>query len=222
MSFFRRFAWIFAAPQRVYDDIRESRVSWWQPWLMVSLLFVISTWLMLPVQRVLLENNPKLAGENIDAQMKITQIFQMVMAPALVLVGALIAAGISYVLVTLQSKAATFKTYFTLILFADVVAVSGYAATALFLRLHGVDNITSPDDLSTPFSLRVLAPEAGSVLKGLLGSIDFFAIWGLTLVAMGLRRIYGFTMAAAIGCVLPLWFLYAAFAILGEMFGMAG
>jgi len=40
---------------------------------------------------------------------------------------------------------------------------------------------------------------------------------------MGLRRVFGLSLGAAIACVIPVWLLYATMSILGEMFGgMAG
>lgn len=219
MSFFRHFVSIFVSPGRVFDDIREAKVSWWQPWLMVSILVMIATWLLLPVQAAMIEANPELGGgENAAAMMKAAQIFQVLIAPVMVLIVTVILAAVSYVMVTLMSREATFKKYFTLILFADVVASLGFLATVLILRARGLDQITTPDDLKVGLSLRPLAPGAGPVVGGLLGSIEFFAVWGFALIAMGLRRVFGLGLGAAIACCIPLWVLYTGFTIVGEMF----
>jgi hypothetical protein len=148
---------------------------------------------------------------------------QLIIAPAGVLILAFVLAGLSYVVVTLASKAATFKQYLTLMLFTDVVGVVGYLITTTIVRLRGVENITVPDDARFSLSLRMLAPENSAALKGLFGSIEFFAIWGFVLIVMGLRRIFGLSLGAAIACVIPVWLLYAVMGILGETFGgMAG
>ncbi len=219
MSFFRHFISIFVSPNRVFDEIRDATVSWWQPWLMVSFLVVIATWLMLPVQAALIAASPDMAGaENAAAMVKATQLVQVIIAPVMVLIVSVIVTAISYVMVTLMSKEATFKKYFTLIMFADVVASVGFLATVIILRARGVDQVASPDDLKVGLSLRPLAPDAGPFIGGLLGSIEFFAVWGFALIVLGLRRILGFSLGAAIACSIPLWLLYTTFTIVGEMF----
>lgn len=218
MSIFRYFIAIFVSPYKVFDAIRESKVSWWQPWLMVSVIMVIATWLMLPIQAALIEATPELAGEMDSTAMKISQIVQVVVVPVIVLIAALIVTAISYVMVTLMSKEATFKKYFTLILFADVIASIGFIATILILRARGLDQVASPEDLKAGLSLRPLVPDAGPVLGGILGSVEFFAIWGFTLIVLGLRRLFGFSLGAAIACCIPLWVMYTLFTVVGEVF----
>lgn len=219
MSFFRYFVSIFVSPNRVFDDIRDSKVGWWKPWLMVSVVVVIATYLMLPIQAALIAASPDVGNaENAAAMIKATQLVQVVVAPVMVLIVSVIVTAISYVMVTLMSKDATFKKYFTLILFADVVASVGFLATVIILRLRGVDQVASPEDLKVGLSLRPLAPDAGPFLGGLLGSIEFFAVWGFALIVLGLRRMLGFGLGAALACSIPLWLLYTTFTIMGEMF----
>jgi hypothetical protein len=218
MSFFQRLFSIFVSPHRVFDDIRESRVSWWQPWIIVSMVYVVATWLMAPLQQAMLEANPQFQGQGAGDQMGLMRTVGIVMAPAMALVVTALAAGITYVLVTLTSKEATFKKYFTLLFFANVVFAVGYLLTTVLLRLRGIENVTSPEDMQVSLSLRVLAPEGSSLLKGLLGSIEFFSIWGLVLVVVGLRRVFAMRTGQAIGCVIPLWVIFAAFSVLGEVF----
>jgi hypothetical protein len=146
----------------------------------------------------------------------------IVIAPAMALIIAFIAAGITYVFVTMQSKEATFKKYFTLILFTNLVYSLGYLVTAIILRARGVDGITSPEDLKISLSLRLLAPEANPVVRGLLSSIEFFSIWGLTLVALGLKRIFNLRTGQALAAVIPLWAIYALLSVLGEVFSGFG
>ncbi|HEX6791317.1 MAG TPA: YIP1 family protein [Candidatus Krumholzibacteria bacterium] len=218
MSFFRRFGAIFFSPYQVFDDIRDARVSWWQPWLMVSVLMMVATALSLPAQTALLENNPDLAGaENAAKMVKITQYVQLALSPVLVLLFAVIMTAVSYVVVTLVSKEATFKKYFTLILFTDVVAIVGYVVTSILLRARGFDQIASPEDMKVGLSLRLLAPDASPVVKGLLGGVEFFAVWGFTLAVLGLRRVFGLALGAAIACSIPLWLIYMALAVVGEL-----
>jgi hypothetical protein len=219
--FFRRFLWIYVSPTRVFDDIRDSKVGWWQPWLWVSILFVVGSVLMVPAQRAVMELNPKMTPEMMEKAAPFMYA-PLVLAPAMALIVALLAAGVSYVFVTMQSKEATFKKYFTLILFTNLIYSLGYVITAVILRARGVDNITSPEDVKISLSLRLFAPEANAVVRGLLSSIEFFSIWGLALVAVGLKRIFNLRTGQAIACVIPLWLIYAVMSVLGEVFSNFG
>jgi hypothetical protein len=219
--FFRRFLSIYVSPTRVFDDIRDAKVGWWQPWVWVSILFVIGSFLMVPAQRAVMALNPKMTPEMMEKAAPFMYA-PIVIAPAMALIIAFIAAGITYVFVTMQSKEATFKKYFTLILFTNLVYSLGYLVTAIILRARGVDGITSPEDLKISLSLRLLAPEANPVVRGLLSSIEFFSIWGLTLVALGLKRIFNLRTGQALAAVIPLWAIYALLSVLGEVFSGFG
>jgi hypothetical protein len=219
--FFRRFFQIYVSPTRVFDDIRESRVNWWQPWLMTAVLFIIGGWLAMPAQRAVMELNPKMTPEMAE-KMGTAAYFQLILAPAMVLLVGLLAAGVSYVVVTLQSKEATFKKYFTLILFTQLIYALGYVIISAILRIRGTEGITSPEDVRISFSLRMLAPEANAVVRGLLASIEFFSLWGLTLTALGLKRIFNLRTGQAVACIIPLWLIYAVLSIVGEVFANFG
>jgi len=223
MNLLRRMVWMFVSPSRVFDEIRENRASWIHAWIVVGVLYVIISWLGLPIQRALLDINPTdLPAEQLERQIAMTEKFgyiQLILAPAGVLLLALATAGISYVLVTVLSRASNFKQYFTITMYSDIVGAAGYLLTTLIVRLRGVENIVEPDDARFSLSLRMLAPPESAALKGLLGTFDFFGIWVLVLVVMGLQRVFGMSRGAAIACVIPVWLLYAALSILGEKFG---
>jgi hypothetical protein len=215
---FRRFFQIYTSPTKVFDDIRDSKVSWWQPWLLASILLIIAGWLAIPVTRAVMLLNPKMTPEMAQKG----PYFQLVVGPAFLLIFGLIAAGVSYVVVTLQSKEATFKKHFTLILFTQLIFLLGNVIVAAILRARGTGNITSPEDAHLSFSLRMLAPEANAVVRGLLATFDFFSLWGLVLTALGLKRIFNMRTGQAIACIIPLWLIYAVISILQEIFAKMG
>ncbi|HKW15706.1 MAG TPA: YIP1 family protein [Candidatus Krumholzibacteria bacterium] len=218
---FRRFFQIYTSPTKVFDDIRDSKVSWWQPWIFTSILFIIGGWLAMPAQHAVMMLNPKITPDMADKMGK-AAYFQLIIAPAMVLLIGLIAGGISYVVVTLQAKEATFKKYFTLILFTQLIYALGYVIVCAILRARGTEGITSPEDVKISFSLRMLAPEANPVVRGLLASIEFFSLWGLVLTAMGLKRIFNLRTGQAVACIIPLWLIYAVLSIVGEVFSKMG
>lgn len=221
MGFFKRLVWIFTAPNKVFDDIRERRVTWLQPWIFASVIYMVITWIAMPIQRAVLEVHPTLTSAQIDAQLDMMDRFGfmwIILAPAGILIITFIMAGISYIAVTLATRAATFKQYLTLSFFTGIVGMIGQLVSSIIIRARGLDNIMSPEDAQMSLSLRALAPD-NAVLRGLFGSVEFFAIWSLVLLAMGLMRIFGMKRGQAIGVAVFLWILYAGMVILGESFG---
>lgn len=225
MNFLNRLVWIFVSPHRVFDDIREHRVSWVQPWILSSLFYILITWIMLPVQSVLLELNTEMTTEQIDQQLDILERFGfmwIILAPAGVLLITFVTAGLSYIVVTMASRAATFKQYFALSFYTGIVGMTGQLISSIIVRVRGLDAIQEPQDAQLSLSLRALVPEGSAVVRGLMGSIEFFALWSLVLIVMGLMRIFGMSRAQAIGVAVMLWVLYAATVIIGEIFGGMG
>jgi membrane protein, antimicrobial resistance system len=223
MNFLNRFVWIFVSPARVFDDIKEHRVRWVQPYLIVAALTMVVQWLSMPVQRVLIENNPRdLPAEQVDKAIEMMDRFgfiPLILVPAGVLLVSLVVAALCYILVTVLSRAATFKQFFTLTLFASVVSTTGQLISTIIVRARGLERIVEPRDAQMALSLKVLAPESSAALRGLFGSFEFFACWAFVLVGMGLVRIFGMTRGAAIAALVPMWIIYVAALIASEMFG---
>jgi membrane protein, antimicrobial resistance system len=214
--------WIFTSPTRVFDDIREHRVRWVEPWLIVSVVTMVVTWLSLPLQRAILEINPhNLSPENVDKQIQMITRFglvQVLVTPIGVMVLSLVVAGLTYILVTILCRAATFRQYFTLLMFTSVVSSAGQLLTTAIVRLRGFEAVQSADDIRLSLSLRFLAPENNAALKGLFSSFDFFIVWALVLIVMGLMRIFDMKRNTAIAAIVPMWIIYAVALIVGEVF----
>ncbi|HXV13045.1 MAG TPA: Yip1 family protein [Candidatus Krumholzibacteria bacterium] len=225
MDFLIRLGWIFTSPGRVFDDIRERRVSWVQPWLISSAIYALITWIAMPIQRAILEVHPDLTTEQIDQQIEMMDSFGfmwVILAPAGALIITFVMAGLSYIAVTMASRAANFKQYLTLSFYTGIVGMMGQLVSALVIRARGLENITGPEDGQMALSLRAIAPD-NAALRGLYGSIEFFAIWSLVLVAMGLMRIFGMSRGASIAVAVVLWVLYAGMMVIAEVLGgMAG
>ncbi|MDH4037034.1 MAG: YIP1 family protein [Candidatus Krumholzibacteria bacterium] len=226
MTFINRFVSMLTAPSRVFDDIRESRVGWKQPWLIISVMYMVLTFLSLPIQVALLELNPQdVSPEILDQQIRMVDSFGwvwVVLTPLGVLVMQLIVAGLTYILVTIMSQRATFKQYLSLNFFAGIPAMIGQLLSVVLIRTRGLERIMGPEDARMSFSLRALAPPDSAALKGLYGGVEFFTIWSLVLLAMGLSRVFGMSRAQAIGVVIPLWLIMVVMLILGEIFGGMG
>lgn len=226
MSIFHRFAAILTGPASVFDDIREGRVGWRQPWLIISVLYMIVTWLGLPIQVALIELNPQnVPAEQLDPQIRMMESFGwlwVVLTPVGVLIMQLVVAGLSYILVTILSQRATFKQYLAISFFTGIPAMIGQLISVLMIRGRGVEEIMGPDDARMSFSLRALAPADSAVLKGVYGSVEFFTIWSMVLLALGLQRVFGMSRGQAIAVLVPIWLIYVIMLIMGEVFGGMG
>ena len=224
MGALKRLVWIFTSPQRVFDDIRDGRVSFVQPWLVGSVLYAIITWLAMPIQMAVLENHPTMTSEQIEQQTTMMQKFGFVwvlLAPVGMFVITFIVAGISYVVVAMSSRAANFKKYLTLSFFTGIVGMTGQLVTCVIVRMRGLDQIEGPEDARLGLSLRALAPDS-NLMRGIFGSFEFFVLWSLVLVVMGLMRIFGMSRAGAIATAVVLWVIYAILTVMGEVFGAMG
>ncbi len=226
MNFLNRLVSIFTAPARVFDDIREQRVAWWQPWLMVSVFYMIITYVGLPIQRAVLELNPSgIPTDQLDKQLEIMQkagFIWVLMAPIGVLLVSAVVSGLTYMIVTLVSGQATFKQYFTLAFFADLIAMVGQFVSVIVVRARGLDQIMVPEDARFSLSLRALAPPDSAMLKGLFGSVEFFSLWSFVILTMGLMHVFGMKRGQALAVVIPIWLVYVVMLILGEKFGGMG
>lgn len=224
MGALKRLVWIFTSPQRVFDDIRDGRVSFVQPWLLGSVLYAIITWLAMPIQMAVVENHPTMTSEQIEQQTAMMQKFGFVwvlLAPVGMFVITFIVAGISYVVVAISSRAASFKKYLTLSFFTGIVGMTGQLVTSIIVRVRGLDQIEGPEDARVGLSLRALAPDS-NLMRGIFGSFEFFALWSLVLVVMGLMRIFGMSRGGAIATAAVLWILYAIATVVGEVMGGMG
>ncbi|MDH3196811.1 MAG: YIP1 family protein [Candidatus Krumholzibacteria bacterium] len=221
MSFLDRIGWIFVSPSKVFADIREGRVSWWQPYIVVAAMYTVLGVIGLPIQRAVAALNAgNLSPEDLDRQLEIMAKFGLVQVlgtPVVLLaIGALVA-GLTYIVVTLLSPQASFKKYFTITMFASIVAGVGQVLSTIVVRGRGVDAIRSQNDAMAFANLRFLAPPDSKVLEGALSTIEPFSLWSLALVGMGVAHVFGMTRGRAVAVVVPWWLIYVATSILGAV-----
>jgi hypothetical protein len=226
MGFVNRLIWTFVSPTRVFDDIRNGEVSWWQPWAWQSILYVIAGYLSQPVQRAVLALNPQdLPPDQLEQQLatmdKLIWVQLAGTPPMLILVGAALA-GITYVLVTILSSSASYKKYFTITLYANIIGAVSYIVSTVVLRARGVDLIRTAQDAQVSLGLGFLAPEGNSVLYAALSKIDVFTVWSLILIGMGLMKVFDMSRGQAIACAIPWWVIAFLFTLMGQAFGGMG
>jgi len=226
MNFVRRLGWTFASPRSLFEDIREDRTTWWQPWIWLSLLYGVFAHYEVPISMAVMETNPNnLPLAELDTQLVYMERYaslQVIGTPVALLFVGLIVCGITYVAVSLLSESATFKRYFTMALYASVIAGISNGINAVVVHARGIENIRSASDAAFSLSLRFLAPADNSLLEAVLSSIELFGLWGLVFLAMGFVHVFGMSPTRAVIAVLPWWLLTVALTILGQGLGAIG
>lgn len=221
MAFFDRFIWIFSAPTKVFDDIKESRVGWWQPWIWMSVISMAVTYFSLPIQRFVAELNPAdLPAEQLQQQLDWMDKFgtiQLIALPVVILLLVLIVGGLSYILVSILAEKAAFKKYLTLYFYAGIISSLTGVLSTIMVRIKGVETIRVPADAQFSVGLGFLAPAGATVVKALLSGIEFFVIWSLVVVAMGLMRVFDMPRRHAIYCIVPLWLIDVLLILINDL-----
>ena len=227
MGFFNRFVWIFVSPSKVFADIKDGKASWWQAWVWLSVIYLIVGYFSKPVQLAVMELNPSdLPLDQLDKQLEIMEGWgywvQLAATPVILLVVALIVVGLSYILVSILADRASFKQYFSLNMYAGVVASLATVLTTLVSRMKGIDAIQSVADAKFSIGLAFLAPEEGALARALFSSVDVFSIWSYVLIVMGLMYVFDMARRQAIYCIIPLWLLQVLALFIGEVTGGMG
>jgi hypothetical protein len=226
MGLFNRLIWIFVSPSKVFADIREGKAAWWEGWIWVTITGVIGAYFLLPVSMIVIEiNEHGLPIEQVDAQLDFVEKWGTLLlatTPVAVLVQSLVVFGLGYILVSILSPVANFKKFFAIGLYSSIVANCSVLLTALVVRMRGLDAILTPGDAEFSLGLSFMAPEEGVLLKSLCTSIEFFSIWALVLVAIGLMRVFDMSRKNAIICVVPLWLLFFLQRLMSVLFGGFG
>jgi hypothetical protein len=212
---------VLVSPGKTFRSIAE-RPTWWAVLLVLALagtgVGFLTTKKMdfeaMARQRATQQNQP-LNQEQLDKGVQFAKTF----APVWALVAGLILGPGIYMLL-----AVLFWTFFRL-LGSEMsypqslsVTVHAYVPT-LVLSLLAVPVLLSrqtisPDDAKKGIllsNLAFLAPEGSSAaVQSLLGSIDFFSLWVVVLLALGYRIVAKVSGTAATATVVALWLLYVA------------
>jgi hypothetical protein len=226
MGLLNRFIWIFVSPTRVFDDVRDGRSPWWEPWIWQSIIYAIAGYISLPIQRAVTElNADNLSPEQLEQQLSAIDRFgwlQVVATPPLILLLGLFLAGVTYVLVTILSSRANFRQYFTITLYASLIGGVAMLVSNIAVRLRGLDAIRSVQDAQVTIGLGFLAPEGSTAAYAVLSTINVFSIWSFVVLGLGLMRVFDMSRNQAIACVVPWWVISVIFSVLGAALGGLG
>ena len=155
-------------------------------------------------------NSRNLTPEQLQQRLEYMDKFgtlQLIGVPVGIILLGLIVGGLSYVMVSILSEKASFKKYLTLYFYGGIVASLSSVLSTMIVRAKGIESIRVPQDAQFSVGLGFLAPADATMVKALLSGIEFFVIWSLVIIAMGLMRVFDMPRRYAVYCVIPLWII---------------
>lgn len=191
---------VLFSPTEVFERVRE-RPKILLPWIGLSVVIVVIAYLMMPyTQAAIASRMAQIAQQNPQAAAQAAkfQTFGIFLAPIFLMIGLLISAGLLWLLVMLLAGAdAKFVTLLSLSNYLAVPTILLQIAGLLVLKLKGIDQITTPDDLRPPLGLNLLAPDATGFVGAFLAGINPFSLWAMVLTAIGVQVTHKTSKGAA-------------------------
>jgi hypothetical protein len=213
---------IFVDPFKVFARI-DAGLSWWKPFALVSVVTMIMSYLMLPLQQKLVELNMRNLNE--EQLQKAVEGFgkfaplQLIMVPIGLIVVYLIVAGVVHLAINIMSSCSNFKKTLSLISFCGIITVIEQIISMVILRMRGVESIESASDMKFSLSLAPLLGEGNGLLSAALQSLSIFSIWYYVVLILGIAAIFKISRKAAIVPVLPIWIVSIIVIWIGGRFG---
>lgn len=197
-----RAAWVFGAPARLAESLRE-RPSWIDGLLLLVALSVLSAFLV--PEEVYLEAFASQAPADApdEAVRQQAELFYglrfvfAVLAPPVVVT--VIAGVILFVFNVVLGGRATFGQLFSLSTHAFLIPTVGGLLTIPIIRATG--------DLQSTLSLHLLVPDLGEgFVRRLLMGTNVFSLWACVVLGIGIERLYDERgVRGAVGTILGLY-----------------
>ncbi len=175
------------SPGEVFGEIRE-RPTFWGPWIVVSILFILTQYLLGPYQMRVQELALAAQGREMPAAMAKFRYVGLAVTPVIVLVFAAIGAGILWLGVMVTGEEGPFKKLLVVTIFTWPAAIIHQLVTFAVLRMRGLDAVQAASDLQVALGLDLLLPaETSRFLTAFAGGVNPFGIWGVVISAVGLQ-----------------------------------
>jgi hypothetical protein len=204
----------------------KAKLFWLWPLIIVSIIFVVFGYLMMPYTlqlgevRLAQQNVPPERLENARNMTRtITQVF-VYLVPVFIVLFTMLGAWLVAVTGSIVGLRAKFRDIFSLMMATSLIASLQYIATYIVLRSKG-DEITSQEQMTPAFGLDIFIPAHG-VLLTLLNFFSIFQIWSLVILALALASLTGSSKGKAFAAITPAWLIPLIFRIIGSMFGGGG
>lgn len=221
IGFFGRLFLLFRRPSRLMDDIGR-HPSWWQPLLLVLVTIVGFSWTVMPITVVEQADGMR---TSVFSRFVPEEDLQEIVDESLALTPskrakqALIDGVVTIVLVVLFGLVLGLFAQLSggQVRYDQALGLCTWSAVPVYVFgiLAKVPLVFATESVRRPsIGLAALVPNAdvGSLQFNVLYNFgDFFTWWGLALVVLGFRRVFGLpTMPAVLSVVLP-WIIMLAF-----------
>jgi len=204
----------------------KAKLFWLWPTIVVSIIFIVFGYLMLPYTLQLSE--ARLAQQNVPAAglenarnmaHTITQVFVYVI-PVFIILFTMLGAWLVGVTGSVVGLRAKFRDIFSIMMACSLIGSLQYIATYIVLRSKG-DEITSQEQMTPAFGLDIFIPAHGALLA-ILNFFSIFQIWSMVILALALAALTGSTKGKAFAAITPAWLIPLIFRIIGSLFGGGG
>ena len=213
---------IFVDPFKVFARIGAG-LTWWKPYVFVSVVMMVTSYFMLPLQRKVMELNMKnLTEEQLQKageQYGKWAPLGLIVVPIGILVIYLIVAGIAHLFINIMaSTRSNFKKTLSLISFCGIISILEQIIATVVLRMRGPESIESAADMKFSLSLAPLVGDGKGFLGAVLQSLSIFQIWYYIVLILGIAAVFKISRKAAIVSVLPIWIISIVIIWIGGSF----
>jgi hypothetical protein len=200
----------------------KAKLFWLWPLIVVSIIFIVFGYLMLPYTlqlgeaRMAQQNIPPERLENARNMTRIITQVIVYVVPVFIVLFTMLGAWLVNVTGSMVGLRAKFRDIFSIMMATSLIASLQYIATYIVLRTKG-DEITSQDQMTPAFGLDIFVPAHG-VLLAILNFFSIFQIWSLVILALALASLTGASKGKAFAAITPAWVIPLIFKIIGALF----
>jgi hypothetical protein len=213
---------VFVDPAGLAKAVK-AKLFWLWPLIVVSIIFIVFGYLMLPYSlqlgeaRMAQQNIPPERMENArNMTHTITQVI-VYLVPVFIVLFTMLGAWLVGVTGSIVGVRAKFRDIFCLMMACSLIGSLQFVATYIVLRSKG-DEITSQEQMSPAFGLDIFIPAHGALLA-FLNFFSIFQIWSIVILALALASLTGSSKGKAFVAITPAWLIPLIFKIIGSMFG---
>ncbi|HER43194.1 MAG TPA: YIP1 family protein [Candidatus Eisenbacteria bacterium] len=213
---------IFIDPMKVFHRIRGG-LTWWKPFVLAAAVGVLNAYLTMPFAIKRIELNPRdLSPEQLEASIEQVEKFGfvgLIITPVIFILIYLIMAGVAHIAINIMSSESDFRKTLSLVSYTGLISILGQIITTVILRMRGLENIETMEDMRVSLSLAAFFPDLKGVGYAFLESLSIFSIWYYILFLLGTAVIFRMSRSRALVPVVIMWLLSFVFASLGSLFG---
>jgi hypothetical protein len=144
----------------------------------------------------------------------------LLLTPAFLFLRWLLLASMLWLTAAVFLDSLTYRKVLTVVAFSYLPILARDAVTCLILFMRSGDALRHADGMTVALGLNLLFPSMPLPWSALVGSINMFEVWFVTLLVVGISRMARATPLRALAIVLPTWIvavvLQSALATLGH------